>query len=161
MIVIRKSPTADTRTCDFANTQMLTLLRSSRQHIEDVNQGLAFFVAKLLEAGRAHDRDKIDDIAWFHADFVHGFTEPDWTTWWERHRKINRHHLNIGDGVPDDVNLVDVLDYITDCVMAGMARSGSVYELKIDLAVLLRAFQNTVDLLKTQVHVADVDVSEP
>lgn len=48
---------------------------------------------------------------------------------------------------------VDVLDMIADCVMAGMARSGSVYELKLEPEVLWRAFENTVDLLKSQVEV--------
>ena len=35
-ITIHKSATADTRTCDFANTSKETLLASSEQHIQDV-----------------------------------------------------------------------------------------------------------------------------
>ena len=57
------------------------------------------------------------------------------------------------DGVPADVNLIDVLDFISDCVMAGMARSGSVYPLKLSPELLERAFQNTVELLKANVSV--------
>ena len=57
------------------------------------------------------------------------------------------------DGIPADVNLIDVLDFIADCVMAGMARSGSVYPLKLSPELLERAFQNTVELLKAQVVV--------
>jgi hypothetical protein len=52
------------------------------------------------------------------------------------------------------VNLIDVLDMIVDCVMAGMARTGSVYPLEIDQDVLRRAFENTVELLKANVAVA-------
>jgi hypothetical protein len=52
-----------------------------------------------------------------------------------------------------DVNLIDVLDMICDCVMAGMARSGSVYPLNIKPEVLMTAFQNTVELLKANVTV--------
>jgi len=152
VIRIRKSPTADTRTCDFVNTSKETLLISSDQHIEDVRSGLGFFVEKLLESARVHDRDKITDIDGFHRDFVTGFKQ---TTWWDNHRKVNRHHLLEPDGVPTDVNLVDVLDMIADCVMAGMARSGSVYPLNISPDVLMRAFQNTVDLLKSQVVVEE------
>jgi hypothetical protein len=37
--------------------------------------------------------------------------------------------------------------------MAGMARSGSVYELKLDDTLLQRAFQNTVAQLKAKVKV--------
>lgn len=39
-------------------------------------------------------------------------------------------------------------------VVAGMARSGSVYKLELDPAVLMTAFQNTVELLKAQIIVA-------
>ena len=150
LIHIQKSPTADTRTCDFAHVTKETLLASSKQHIHDVHEGLQFFSRKIAEALLAHDTDKLTDIDGFHRDFVTGFTQ---TEWWDRHRQINRHHLNMPDGVRDDVNLIDVLDYITDCVMAGMARSGSVYELTLAPVVLERAFQNTVALLKRQVIV--------
>jgi hypothetical protein len=53
------------------------------------------------------------------------------------------------------VNLLDVLEYISDCVMAGMARSGSVYDLTMPPELLERAFKNTVDLLKSQVVISD------
>ena len=101
-------------------------------------------------AAGAHDRDKLTDIDGFHADFATGFRE---TEWWDRHRKLNRHHLTEPDGVPDDVNLIDVLDFIADCVMAGMARTGSVRPVDIAPEVLYRAFLNTVDLLKREVVV--------
>jgi hypothetical protein len=101
----------------------------------------------MVEAAGGHDYDKLSLINWFHEDFVTGFKQ---TGWWDNHRKIHRHHLNMADGVPDDVNLLDVLEHIADCVMAGMARSGSVYELKLPDELLQRAFQNTVELLKAQ-----------
>jgi hypothetical protein len=56
--------------------------------------------------------------------------------------------------VREDVNLIDVLDFIADCVMAGMARSGSVYPLTLSPELLERAFQNTVSMLKAEVVVA-------
>lgn len=150
MITIHPSPTADTRTCDFSTVSKETLLASSHQHIGDVRAALRFFSRLLDQASVKHDTDKITDINGFHADFVTGFTV---TEWWDRHRKLNRHHLNNDDGVPADVNLIDVLDFIADCVMAGMARSGSVYPLKLPPELLERAFQNTVELLKAQVRV--------
>ena len=150
MIQIQKSPTADTRTCDFASVSKQQLLDSSEMHIDDVRQGMEFFKAMLDAAAFNHDSDKITAIDQFHADFVTGFKQ---TGWWDEHRKINRHHLLQPDGVPTDVNLVDVLDMIVDCVMAGMARSGSVYPLEIPPEVLMTAFQNTVELLKRQVEV--------
>jgi hypothetical protein len=149
-IQIQKSETADTRSCDFANVSKDTLLASSRQHIGDVGQALAFFQSLITTAAVRHDYDKLTDIDGFHADFVTGFKQ---TGWWDRHRQLNRHHLLQPDGVREDVNLIDVLDMIGDCVMAGMARTGDVYPLNIDPDVLMRAFQNTVELLKAQVVV--------
>ncbi len=150
MIQIKKSKTADTRTCDFTKVSREQLLASSLQHLGDVHKGLAFFAGQLVEAAGRHDYDKLSDIDGFHEDFKTGFTQ---THWWERHRLINRHHLTMADGIPNDVNLIDVLDFIVDCVMAGMGRSGSVYELKLPDGLLERAFQNTVDMLKAKVVV--------
>lgn len=152
MIEIKKSATADTRTCDFTNTSKETLLASSLQHIGDVQAALAMMAGILLQAAGRHDYDKLTDIEGFHRDFVTGFAQ---TSWWDAHRRLNRHHLLQADGVPEDVNLIDVMDMICDCVMAGMARSGSVYPLDIDAAVLRKSFDNTVELLKRNVRVVD------
>lgn len=153
MIRIGKSATADTRSCDFANVTRQTLGESSEQHIRDVGLALGHFAQLLHRAAAVHDRDKLTDLDSFHADFVTGFKQ---TGWWERHRTLNRHHLNMEDGIPADVNLVDVLDYIADCVMAGKARSGTVYPLSLPPELLERAFQNTVALLTAAVVVDDI-----
>lgn len=152
MIKIKKSTTADTRTCDFKNVTIQQLLDSSCQHIDDVRAALDFFTQKVREAARNHDSDKISNIKGFHHDFLTGFKE---TTWWDEHRKINRHHLINEDGIPPDVNLIDVLDFIADCVMAGMGRSGEVYPLVLPPVLLMRAFANTVELLKAEVVVEE------
>jgi hypothetical protein len=161
MIQIKKSETADTRTCDFTKVSRETLLASSIQHVGDVHQALAFFSGELLRAAGRHDFDKLSDIDGFHRDFKTGFVQ---TEWWDRHRALNRHHLLQADGVRDDVNLIDVLDFIADCVMAGMARSGSVYPLNLSPELLEKAFQNTVTLLRSQVTVeqpASVSAVDP
>jgi hypothetical protein len=158
MIQIEPSPTADTRTCDYAAVTKEALLASSKQHIRDVREAHQFFSRKIAEAMLAHDTDKLTDIDGFHRDFLTGFTV---TEWWDRHRKLNRHHLQQADGIPADVNLIDVLDFIADCVMAGMARSGSVSALELPPELLERAFQNTVELLEAQiVVVAPASVAE-
>lgn len=151
MITIQQSKTADTRTCDVTTVSQQQLLDSSKQHIGDVQRALAFFASQITEAGIRHDDDKITDIAGFYRDFQTKFERTDW---WDAHRRLNRHHLTQDDGVPADVNLIDVLDFIADCVMAGMGRSGSVYPLKLSPELLERAFQNTVEMLKSQVVVS-------
>ena len=150
MIQIRKSPTADTQTCDVSKVEKHQLLDSSRQHIADVAKAMAFFSSKLFVAAAEHDYDKLTEIDWFYEDFRTKFEK---TGWWDNHRKIHRHHLGQADGVPQDVNLLDVLEYVADCVMAGMARSGDVYALEASDELLRRAFENTVELMKSQVEV--------
>ena len=153
MIEIKKSPSADTRTCDVTKVERQQLLDSSRQHIADVAKAMAFFSSKLFVAAAEHDYDKLTEIDWFYDDLKNK------TGWRDNHRKIHRHHLGQTDGVPEDVNLLDVLEYIADCVMAGMARGGEVYALEASFAfgseeLLRRAFENTIALLKSQVTVS-------
>lgn len=148
---IQPSPTADTRSCDYSKVTKDQLRDSSIKHIQDVRRALAFFVALLGDAIDTHDSDKIGELAWFHADFITGFKQ---TGWWDNHRRITRHHLFKPDGVPEDVNLIDVLECVADCVMAGMGRTGAVYPLQLDPELLQRAVTNTVELLKRQITVA-------
>ena len=150
MIEITQSKTADTRTCDVTKVTRDQLLASSVQHIGDVGKALAFFGSLITLQAVRHDTDKMTDIDGFYADFITQFEQQGW---WTRHRALNRHHLLQADGIPADVNLIDVLDFIADCVMAGMGRSGSVYPLNLPPELLERAFQNTVALLTAQVVV--------
>ena len=150
MIHIRKSSTADTRTCDWSKVTKDQLYSASQSHKSDVVQGMQFFKGLMADAMLRHDDDKLNDIDGFHRDFSTGFTQ---TVWWDNHRKITRHHLTSDDGVPEDVNLIDVLEMVVDGVMAGMARSGSVYPPKISSNVLLRAVKNTSELLVSQIVV--------
>lgn len=151
-IKISKSPAADTRTCDVSQVTKKQLLDASRQHIGDVAQAMAFFATKLSLAAVAHDYDKLTEIDQFYADFRNKFDFGS-TSWWDNHRKIHRHHLAQADGVPDDVNLLDVLEYLADIVSAGMARSGEVYSPVMSDELLRRAFDNTFELLKSQIEV--------
>ena len=152
MITIQKSKTADTRSCDFSKVTQQQLRESSVQHIGDVQKGLDFFQALIEQAKRLHDHDKLTGIEKFHSDFLTGFKE---TGWWDNHRKVNRHHLLQADGIPADVNLIDVLEMIVDCVMAGMGRTGTVYPLNISPELLKIAFDNTSVLLQSQIVVED------
>ena len=153
MITIRKSVTADTRTCDPSTVTKEALLASSIQHISDVGKGIAFFAARLTEAASVHDYDKLSEIDWFHGDFTTDILKP--RGWLETHYRTHRHHLDKQGGCPDDVNLIDVLEHIADCVMAGMGRSGNVFPIKLTDEQLQRAVVNTVELLKSNVVVED------
>ena len=131
---------------------MEELLRASQEHIEDVQAGMIFFMKMIVDVGVNHDWDKIEKIKEFHADFQTGFEEH---SWFDNHKKLNRHHLLTEDGVPEDVNLIDVLEMAVDCAMAGMARSGHVYTVNLDKDVLARAFTNTINLLVENIEVIE------
>ena len=64
-----------------------------------------------------------------------------------------RHHLN--DNVPEDVNLIDVLEMVIDCTVAGLARSGEVYNITIPNDVLIKAIDNTKNLIIDATEVID------
>ena len=129
-----------------------TINMPANASIDDVKKAMVFFENMLGKASEKHDFDKLTGIDSFHADFITGFKQ---TGWWDNHRKVNRHHLLEDDGIPADVNLIDVLEMIVDCVMAGMGRTGKVYPLEIKPEVLKKAFDNTVDMLKKQVIVEE------
>ena len=57
---------------------------------------------------------------------------------------------------PDDVNLIDVLEMIADCVCAGMARSGEIRDLEINPDILNRAVHNTAKLIKDMIVVEEL-----
>ena len=125
------------------------LREDTEQHIEDVRKGIAFFVRILKDAANVHDSDKLSNLDEFHSDFVSGFNKRKWYT---EHIK-NRHHFlqRKDDASTRDVNLLDVLEMVADCVMAGSARSGKVYPLTISSEILQRALKNTVDLLMKEI----------
>ncbi len=149
-IVIQKSETADTRSCDFTKVDCDTLLQSSKSHISDVKKGMNFFADMLKDQAEKHDNTKLSHIDMFHKDFANGFKTQEWYT---MHKREERHHLAQPDGVRDDVNLIDVLECIVDGVMAGMARTGKYRKEDLQPGVLEKAFNNTIDLLLKKVEV--------
>ena len=153
-ITINTSKTADTRSCDFKNVSEDTLLESSIQHILDVHKGFRYFIEKMLNAAKNHDHTKLSHTKMFHNDFITGFETDDW---YRFHKETERHHLGTStpDGIKDDVDLIDVLEHIIDCVMAGMGRTQKVYPMKVSNEVLQKALQNTADKLQAEIVVED------
>jgi len=152
MIEIKKSSTADTRTCDWSKVTKDELLKQSKQHIDDVNRGMLFFLHKLQSSAVLHDTTKTAYIDHFHSDFKTGFEK---TEWWEMHQKEERHHFNNPEFIQDDVNLIDVIEQIVDGVMAGMARSGEYRMEPLDNELLQKAYKNTAKLLLDNVEVVE------
>lgn len=51
--------------------------------------------------------------------------------------------------------MIDILEMITDRVMAGLARSGEYRKQEVSDELLRKAFDNTIELLLKNVTVAD------
>lgn len=154
MIKIHKSPTADTRSAKEIVSKE-TLLASSKQHIGDVQQAMRFMADKFIEASDKHDWTKVDFIDEFHRDFeavqkgsLNDFKER---PWFKRHVTSERHHLN--DHCPEDVNLFDIMERIADITMAGMARTGTIYDDTLSPEILVKAYKNTIELIKNNTEV--------
>lgn len=152
MIKIKKSETADSRTCDWSKVTKQDLTRASYYHISDVKMGIFFLIEKLNKIAENHDYTKITKMDQFHSDFQTGFKE---TSWYEMHQEVERHHLKDEQYVQDDVNLLDILEMIVDGVMAGMARSGEYRKEDIPDELLRKAFDNTIKLMLKNIEVEE------
>lgn len=150
MINIKKSETADSRTCDFSSVTKEQLHNSTLSHLEDVKKGFDFFIYQMKLQQARHDLTKLSHLDDFHRNFITGFKEKDW---WEFHQEKERHHFNNPKYIPKDVNLIDILDQIVDGVMAGMARSGSYRQEPISQELLEIAYRNTVKMLLDEIEI--------
>jgi hypothetical protein len=168
-IEVKPSPTADTRSCDPKTVSKEQLLESSQKHIKDVTNAINWLANELMtrrpgydydgyfiNEHHHHDHDKLSDIDGFHRDFIRANESPFIDgEWYKKHLKVNRHHLNTPDGIPDDVNLIDVLEHIADCATAGMARSGSVFPIELADELLQKAVKNTLELMISKIIVVE------
>lgn len=71
------------------------------------------------------------------------------------HQKKERHHITGQHGKKDDVDLVDVIQFLVDCVMAGLGRSGKYDPPEFPEGLLQKAFRNTEKKLLKKIEVVD------
>ena len=158
MIKIQETKHCDTRALkDGEKLTEEAVKHDTELHIEAVEKCGDFFCDKIKEQFKKHDHTKLGEyLPAFTEALSSGFKGKEFKEqdWWEIHL-TERHHLN--DKVPEDVNLVDVLEMICDCVSAGMARTGEVYDITLSEKTLKKAFENTVTLLKKNVEVEKPD----
>ncbi len=147
-ICIRKSPNADSRSANTA-VDIKDLTVSTNMHIHDVQNALRFIAEKIIARGTIHDHTKLEKMNDFCNALNSGHIKD--TEWYDMHISNERHHLK--SKVPDDVNFIDVIEHICDCVMAGLARSGEVYDVDLSPELLTLALNNTIKLLKDSTYI--------
>lgn len=153
MIEIIKSPKSDCHRVD-GKIEKSNLWLSMARHMDNVADGMDFFATKILDAGMAHDYTKMTMFDEYHEAVESG--KKNKSEWYQKHKELERHH--IVEQEYNDVTLIDVLEYISDCVMAGSVRSNDpqAINIKISDAILQKAFQNTLEMLKKEVIVKEV-----
>ena len=155
-VKIKRNVLGDTRTATRVPT-FYEFVDSNNSHVNDVSNMMHKLATDIRKAGEAHDFTKRNDPekSLFYRElcakiegnmdsFIDGI-------WYPMHCRTERHHLN--EHCPEDVNLIDVLEMICDCVCAGMARSGRVDPGSISDDVLRKAFDNTVQMCINSVEI--------
>lgn len=150
MIQIFKSPNADSRSAATTPT-VYELKKSTNSHIDDVSKGMQYIANIMHIRGIEHDHTKLEMMKEFHSALTSGKIKE--SDWYQKHITEERHHLK--SNVPEDVNLIDVMEHVVDCVMAGLARSGEIYDIDLSGDLLELAVRNTVKLLKDNIRVVE------
>lgn len=155
MITIYKNPNGDTRTAK-KNVSFEEFQEANDMHIDDVKSVMYELSRMVDQTGERHDYTKKSQERMFYDNFlstINNGTDFVNDEWYQLHIKAERHHLL--SHCPDDVNLIDVLEMISDCVCAGMARSGEIRDLEIDNEILNRAVKNTAEMIKRMINVVE------
>lgn len=146
-VVIHKNPNGDTRTAPKGIT-FKQFQEANNSHIMDVTNTMLRVSEMMEEAACTHDHTKNSDEEQFYKDFLSTMNEgTDFVSgkWYHHHVNTERHHLL--SRCPEDVNLLDVIEMIVDCVCAGKTRSGEIRGLEITPEILETAMKNTVKLV--------------
>lgn len=152
-VIIKETKRCDTRALvkTFTETDVET---DTLYHVQAVNDVAVAFSKALLEQVSQHDYTKLGTyLPMFTRALKTGFVNDEFKklNWWQLHYTSERHHLN--DRCPEDVNLIDVIEMLIDCVCAGKARTGEVYAINISDEILQKAVFNTTEMLKENVVV--------
>ena len=157
-IKIRRNTCGDTRVAQEVPT-MVAFENSNRLHREDVRTMMNNLAKRIEVSGTWHDTTKTAEPykSLFYRELcatIEGKMdfEAD-SKWYKQHCELERHHLN--KRCPEDVNLIDVMEMICDCVCAGLARSGEYRPVEISSEILQRAVKNTAQMCVESVELID------
>lgn len=109
-------------------------------------------------AGLKHDFTKKNFEKEFYNDFVATMNEgADFVNgrWYQNHIYDERHHpLSY---CHDDINLIDIIEMVVDCTVAGLARSGEVRPIEVNAEILNKSVANTTKLIQRMVVVTETE----
>lgn len=156
-ITVKTNTNGDSRVAKRVPT-FPEFMEANRSHRKDVLGLMELFVVMLEDRAVRHDCTKVIEpyASMFYRDLcntIEGkmeFMDGEWAR--IHYEEQERHHLK--RYCPDDVNLIDVIEMVCDCMCAGAARSGgNIYDVDIPPEILEKALNNTVDLLKSRIEI--------
>ena len=146
-VMLTPNKNGDTRTAPRYVT-FRKVLQASVSHREEVREVMYLISGELKQQGKDHDWTKITDSKQFFKDFKATIKYGDDFTkgkWYQKHVHEERHHPF--SYCHEDINLLDIIETIVDCVCAGKSRSGEVRPLEFSTDILEKAVKNTVTLI--------------
>lgn len=146
-IKIRKNPNGDSRTAK-KDVTFKEFQEANDMHKSDIRAVMFLLSEIILDMGLKHDWTKKSEEKLFYDNFLSTMNEgTDFVRgeWYQYHINNEKHHPLCK--CHDDINLLDIIEMITDCVCAGKARSGVVREIEISDEILKIALNNTVKLI--------------
>lgn len=154
-VIIKKTNKCDTRTLPKGSVVSEADVKEDtlrhRQAVIDVG---SFICDKIKEQFKEHDWTKLGAFLPQFTDGLNkGFDSKEFSDWYNVHVSTERHHLK--SFVPDDVNIIDLLEMLIDCVCAGKARTGDVYPMELSNELLQKVVSNTFEYLKSIVEAKD------
>ena len=156
IVEIDKSPNADSRTADKGKVSFEDFSKATDMHREDVKNVIYELARRLREIGDKHDWTKKEQEDEYYDSYVtskKNGTDFHNSDWYKNHVKEERHHIKYH--VAPDINLLDILEVICDHCCDELVEKGKVGKMDIDEDVLMKAFNNTVELVKSFIRLDD------
>ena len=125
----------------------------TQQHRNDVFRLMSLIALEIIETGNKHDWSKIKYFNEYAQDVQERPENPNFEEreWYKIHTTEERHHL--GAEIPEDIDLIDIIEFISDSIVAGKARTGRVEKKYLELPgdILKKAYWNTINKMIKEV----------
>lgn len=139
MIVIKKASGKPLKQLSYKE-----MYNANQAHRDGVRRCMEHFRTMLKASANTHDIDKFHEFDKMYKAVQEG-KAPEW---FNEHCVKTRHHIV---DMPGDVNLIDLLEMISDTVTARMSKLDNQIHIFIDPVVLNKAVANTVKLLMNEI----------
>lgn len=135
-------------------------MKTHRENVYKVMNEIAWYIN---ETGTLHDWTKETFYEDYYQDTIEREYETDYNNreWYKIHTKYERHH--IPSNPPVDINLIDIIEMIVDCIVTPIQNNTSInYDyLKLDETLLKEAYWNTITLIEDNIITDTTNTETP